>query len=133
MNEKYKDILAAEHHKSSVHPQMSKLDRAAQFASFAALTGHSDAISEEARLVDSKEELNDEQIFDLNSKLNYICEHVDSLSEVTITYFMADSRKRGGAYLSVTCKIKRIDIVNRVITTTEGLEIKIDDILEIVI
>ncbi len=133
MNEKYKNILYAEHHVSSVHPQMSKLDRAAQFASFAALTGHSDAVKEEARLVDSKIELNDEQIFDLNTKFNYICDNISTLSQVTITYFVPDSRKNGGAYLSVTCKIKKIDIVNRVITTAEGLEIKIDDILEIVI
>jgi hypothetical protein len=112
---------------------MSKLDRAAQFASFAALTGHSEAVQEEARLVDSKIELNDEQIFELNTRFNYICDNISSLPEVTITYFVPDSRKQGGAYLSVVCKIKKIDVVNRIITTADGTEIKIDDILEIVI
>ena len=133
MNEKYKAILCAEHHISTVHPQMSKLDRAAQFASFAALTGHSEAVQEEARLVDSKIELNDEQIFELNTRFNYICDNISSLPEVTITYFVPDLRKQGGAYLSVVCKIKKIDVVNRIITTADGTEIKIDDILEIVI
>ena len=59
MNEKYKDIMDLPHHQSAKHPRMSMVERAAQFGSFAALTGHSDAIKEESRLVDKKEELNE--------------------------------------------------------------------------
>ena len=42
--EKYKDIIDLPHHKSAVHKPMSMMNRAAQFAPFAALTGHDDAI-----------------------------------------------------------------------------------------
>lgn len=43
---KYDDIINLPHHVSQVHPQMSLMDRAAQFSPFAALTGHNDAIKE---------------------------------------------------------------------------------------
>lgn len=41
---KYEDIIDLPHHKSDVHPPMPMQNRAAQFAPFAALTGHDDAI-----------------------------------------------------------------------------------------
>ena len=44
--ERYKDIINHEHHVSIRHPRMSELDRAAQFAPFAALTGYDDIINE---------------------------------------------------------------------------------------
>lgn len=40
----YTDIIALPHPVSSAHSPMSKLNRAAQFAPFAALTGYEDAI-----------------------------------------------------------------------------------------
>lgn len=49
MNEKYADMLEMEHPASKKHPRMSIHDRAAQFAPFAALTGHSEAIDETAK------------------------------------------------------------------------------------
>ena len=39
MTNKYEDIINLPHHVSKRHPQMSMLNRAAQFAPFAALTG----------------------------------------------------------------------------------------------
>lgn len=47
--EKYKDIIDLPHHVSDVHPQISMINRAAQFSPFAALTGYDDAIEETAR------------------------------------------------------------------------------------
>lgn len=44
--EKYNDIIDMPHHVSDKRPQMSMLDRAAQFAPFAALTGHDRSIKE---------------------------------------------------------------------------------------
>ncbi len=42
----YRDIMELPHHVSDRHPQMPMQDRAAQFAPFAALTGHGDVIRE---------------------------------------------------------------------------------------
>lgn len=49
MTDNYDDIINLQHHVSKKHPQMSMMNRAAQFAPFAALTGHSDAIQETVR------------------------------------------------------------------------------------
>lgn len=46
---KYDDIINLPHHISKEHPQMSMYMRAAQFAPFAALTGHDSALEETAR------------------------------------------------------------------------------------
>ena len=48
---KYEDIINMPHHVSSKHPQMSVIARAAQFAPFAALTGHNEAMHETAEQV----------------------------------------------------------------------------------
>lgn len=45
----YDDIIDMPHHTSHTHPRMSMAMRAAQFAAFAAVSGHEDAIAETAR------------------------------------------------------------------------------------
>ena len=45
----YEDIINLPHPVSKKHPQMSMVQRAAQFAPFAALTGYDAAINEAAR------------------------------------------------------------------------------------
>ena len=132
MNEKYKAIINQVHHQSSVHKRMSMYDRAAQFSSFAALTGHSEAICEEARLVDKRIVLNEEETAELNLQLNLICENISQKPCVKITYFIADTRKEGGAYVTEIFTLRTVDLVKRVLVCTEDKkEINIDDILKI--
>jgi len=45
----YDDIINLPHHVSKRHPQMSMLNRAAQFAPFAALTGYEESIRQSAQ------------------------------------------------------------------------------------
>ena len=45
----YEDIINLPHHISRTHPQMPIYQRAAQFAPFAALTGHDEAIGQTAK------------------------------------------------------------------------------------
>ncbi len=52
----YDDIISLPHHISTKHPQMSALDRAAQFSPFAALTGYGAVIEETARLTEEEAE-----------------------------------------------------------------------------
>ena len=49
MSGKYDDIIGMEHHVSAKHPRMSMLSRAAQFSSFAALTGYDESVREMVR------------------------------------------------------------------------------------
>ena len=65
----YDDIINLPHHQSKNHPHMSMHDRAAQFAPFAALTGYDDAVKEARRLTDSKPELDENKLEELDQKL----------------------------------------------------------------
>ena len=47
--QEYADIINLPHHVSKKHPPMSMLNRAAQFAPFAALTGYEAAITKAAK------------------------------------------------------------------------------------
>lgn len=60
MTDEYDDIINLPHHVSKRHPQMSMLARAAQFAPFAAVTGHNDATRE----VEQTHTVEDELLFD---------------------------------------------------------------------
>ena len=54
---KYDDIINLPHYEPKNHPRMSMNARAAQFASFAALTGYEDSVKETARLVNEENEM----------------------------------------------------------------------------
>lgn len=74
MSGKYDDILNLPHHVSASRPHMSAIDRAAQFAPFAALTGYDAAVKETARLTDKRHELDEYEKKALNDKLRMIDE-----------------------------------------------------------
>ena len=54
---KYDDIIDLPHHVSKKRPRMSLENRAAQFAPFAALNGHDEAIAETAKEVNARESI----------------------------------------------------------------------------
>ena len=58
-------------------------------------------------------------------------EHLEDEPEVAITYFKADERKAGGAYLEATGIVKKLDDFERLITMQDGTKIPMDDILTI--
>lgn len=61
MTHEYDDIINHPHHVSKIRPQMSMHQRAAQFAPFAALVGHKQAIEQTAQNVaDSFEKQNND-------------------------------------------------------------------------
>lgn len=125
---RYDDIINLPHHVSKNHPQMDTLNRAAQFSPFAALTGYDEAIEETARLTDSKIELDEVSKASLDEKLRIIQEQLSNRPEITITYFQRDEKKDGGAYISVSGVVKKIDYFKRVLIMQDGSKIEIDDI-----
>ena len=126
---RYNDVINRQHPTSKKHPRMSNMNRAAQFAPFAALTGYEESIEETARLTDRRIELSEYEIEELNTKLNFIQEHIKERPEVTITYFQPDERKEGGAYITVAGKVRRIDEVNGVLAFEDGRMVLIDIII----
>ena len=61
---RYDDILYLPHNVSRTRPHMPRLDRAAQFAPFAALTGYDEVIDETARRNEEKILREDTEPFD---------------------------------------------------------------------
>mgnify|MGYP005768275833 FL=1 len=127
----YDDIIHLPHHVSKTRPQMSMEDRAAQFSPFAALTGYDAAILETGRLTEDKLELGEETQAILDRKQRYLAEIIDTKPEITVTYFVPDEKKSGGAYSTVTGFLKRIDEYERVLMLTDGRKIQLDAILDI--
>ena len=124
----YSDIINLPYKKSKKYKHMSQKDRAAQFAPFAALTGHDAAIKETARLTDEKKELDENKKSILNQKLLYF---IETKEKIKITYFKKDQKKSGGDYLTTIQRIKKIDSIYQTITLQNGQIIKMEDIYEI--
>ena len=130
-NSKYNEIMSLPHHVSKTHPQMPMSDRAAQFSPFAALTGYDSAIRETGRLTDERIELDEEALMALNMRYQLLMDSLKESPEVRITYFKPDERKSGGAYLTVSGIVKKVDDYERMITMRDGVVIPLDDVLMI--
>ena len=142
--EVYRDIIDHPRWESPTRPPMSLYDRAAQFAPFAALSGYDDMIDEEARLVDNRIELSEEELEELNRKLSLIHESIRQgiRPAVTVTYFVPDPLKPGGLYTTVTERVRRVDAANGIVRLDRKaakaeskaesyMEIQMKDILDI--
>ena len=128
---KYDDIIDLPHHVSSTRPQMPRIDRAAQFQPFRALTGYEDAVHETARLTDEKPELTEDEKSLLDMKLQRLADRLDSHPQVTLTWFQPDKRKTGGVYVTTTGQLKKIDDYEGVLILLGGERVIIEDILDI--
>ena len=128
---KYDDIINLPHHVSKDRIPMSMENRAAQFAPFAALTGHNEALEETARLTTPKKLLSDDEMASLTRKLTRVIEQVPGLEEYTFMNFVPDVQKEGGKYVSITDTVKKYDEVTRTITLSDGKVLLIDNILSI--
>ena len=112
----------------SKYPKMSMSDRAAQFAPFAALTGHKEAILEQQRITQAKRILSNEEKLEINEK---IIELMNLKSKCRIIYFEKDRTKSGGQYMESVLSFKRMDELNKTLFFKENIQIQIDDIVDI--
>lgn len=128
---KYDDIINLPHHVSTKHPQMSLLDRAAQFSPFAALTGHEEAIEETARLTDERMELDENTIEMLDVRLQFLKDRLTEKPIVELSYFLPDEKKQGGSYETMTGTVKKIDLYGHRIVMDDGFCIPIGDLVAV--
>ena len=112
----------------SKYQKMSMSDRAAQFAPFAALTGHKEAILEQQRITQTKRILSNEEKLEINEK---IIELMNLKSKCRIAYFEKDKTKSGGQYMESVLSFKRMDELNKTLFFKENMQIQIEDIVDI--
>ena len=128
---KYDEIINLPHYEPKYHKRMSKMQRAAQFNPFSALTGYDDMVKEVSREVNEKIEICEDKKEEINNKINYLIKESKLDSYITITYFLRDNTKEGGKYFKYTGKIKKIDNINKKIILNNGKVISFYDITEI--
>ena len=126
----YDDIVGMERPVSKRHTPMSRENRAAQFAPFAALTGHDAALSEVARTTSGRRELSSEELQQLSSRLTYAMSQPGHPA-IAITYFHPDSRKEGGEYVTVRGAVKKVEVMLNRLTLTDGKIISLSEITDI--
>ncbi len=131
MESAYADMIGLPHHVSSNWLPMSRLDRAAQFAPFAALTGFGDVIGECARLTEGEITLSEEEIGVLNEKLREIGKQLSEKPEISVLWFQPDERKTGGAYREITGRVKKLDEIHKQVVLMDGTRIPMESIYEI--
>lgn len=120
----YEDMLYMPHPTSKIHPRMSRENRAAQFAPFAALTGHADAVEETARLTQERMELTEDQ----KEQIDRVLQILKIKDTVVAVYFLPDVFKEGGSYQTVSGKVEKIKEGKLNIS---GTEISIDELFSL--
>lgn len=109
-----------------LHP-MSMHDRAAQFSPFAALVGYDDAVAETARLTDSRAELTEDEMSELNANLNRLLDSLDEQPQISVTYFVPDEKKSGGKYVEKVGVVRIYDSYVGELVFTDGVRIAVAD------
>lgn len=130
---KYDSIIDLPHQQSKTRLHMPLEDRAAQFAPFAALNGHSEAIRESERRTEEKPSLTEEEADALNRKTAFLCELLEEgrQPEISLSCFQPDERKSGGSCIAVSGRLRRIDPEAGTFTFADGTAVRAGDILEI--
>ena len=125
----YDDIINLPHPTSKRHPRMPIRDRAAIFSPSAALSGHGAAIAETARLTELKIELDEDAKAELDRRQAVLLEHMDEQPEISVTWLQPDARKDGGAYLTITGRLKKFRELERLLILADGTEIPLEDVV----
>ena len=126
----YKDIINNPYPNRETEKSFPKeVNRAAQFAPYAALKGFEELVEETARITRKFIEP-DEGIKDgINRKLRYLADNGEKNLLVTLTYFQKDSRKDGGAYVTYTGTPIKIKEFEKEIIFADGFSVSIESIL----
>ena len=128
---KYDDIIDMPRPVCRRSCRMTNYDRAAQFSPFAALTGYDAVITETGRLTDSSIELDESRKEVLNERLRYVLSVLSQQPRVRITYFREDERKAGGAYVTVSGRVKKVDAYDHAIILTDGQVIPLETVRDL--
>lgn len=132
MKNPYEDILHTKYPYPTERHKMTMQERAAQFSSFAALTGHEEAIQETARLTEEQMELSEEEKEKINRILQSINKKLQEKppvkAHVLVTYFREDHRKSGGSYQTVTGTVKKLDSFEKLLLLDDGTKIPMESI-----
>ncbi|MBR0040769.1 MAG: hypothetical protein IJP64_05260 [Oscillospiraceae bacterium] len=128
---KYDDIIHLSRPVSRTHPPMPRSERAAQFSSFAALTGYEDAVAESGRLTEERIELGRDALEALDETFSSLAARIAEHPELELLRFVPDEKKSGGRYETVRGRAKKLDEYASVLILEDGKKIPLGDILSL--
>ena len=110
---------------------MTNTERAAQFSPFSALTSLDDELRETDRMTEAFVEYSDDFGRELDLVLDRLRKDPSARYNVTVTYFVPDRKKEGGAYEKFTGNVRRVDDARALILFEGGKEISVDSVVAI--
>ena len=126
----YEDIVNLPRPVSQKYPRASISDRAARFSPFAAITGYEEMVLEVARVTEEKIILSEDEKALINEELRRLLACISEKPKAAVTYFVADERKSGGAYVSLKGNVVNVDINVGCLVFSDGERVPFEDILE---
>lgn len=129
MTNAYDDIIHLPHPDPKRHSRMTLEARAAQFAPFAALTGHQTVLAETARYMEQHPGLDNQQCDELNRKINRLLSCLDEHPIVIFTFFEEDATKFGGCCRKVKGRVIKFNDFEKVFTLDDGVQIALSAIV----
>ena len=127
---RYDDIIGLSRPLSR-RPKMTNTERAAQFSPFSALTSLDDELRETDRMTEAFVEYSDDFGRELDLVLDRLRKDPSARYNVTVTYFVPDRKKEGGAYEKFTGNVRRMDDARALILFEGGKEISVDSVVAI--
>ena len=80
---------------------------------------------ETARLTAERRELDVQEAEELNRRLAAFIAHLPDRPEATIEYFVPDDRKAGGAYVTITGRVRHVSVPDRTLVMEDGTVVPI--------
>ena len=128
---KYEDMIYLDHHISRSRRAMSLRDRAAQFAPFAALSGYDSAVKEAERKTYDRVLISEEDMVEIDRRLRALCDNINNHPVVDLTYFQKDEKKNGWNYITISERVKSVDVNKRELIFEGDICVLFDDIYKI--
>ncbi len=126
----YQDILNLPYPNEEIERDFpEKVLHAAQFAPFSALTGHNEQVEETARYTEEALLLDESEQELLNRKFCCLKENLSQSPEISVTYFVKDSKKSGGSYLTKTGFLLKIYQKEKFLLLSDGEKIPMKNII----
>lgn len=133
MDKKYEKIINLPRPVSERHPRMPNIQRAAQFAPFAALTGLDGMLAETARQTEREVFPDEGEIAAINDSLCWLRDNLDKNPVVEIKVFCPDERKEGGSYRQIQGKVVKIDEYRQKLWLETGISVQFHRIIQLFI
>ena len=127
----YEDIVDFPRPKSKKYLQSSMSDRAARFSPFAAITGYEEMVMEVARVTEEKIILSEDEKELINEKLRMLAACIADMPWAGVTYFVADEKKSGGEYVTLSGNVVNVDTNGRCLVFVDGERVPFEDIFEL--